>query len=308
MIPNLGVGTGTLTETEAPQGYKIAGPWTVRTVVANDGTISASIDGASKNGRAYVLTNYLKDSKIKNKITKSSTTTEITKKDQAIDYKIHYDVELTDYMGDAKVSVVDKLPYAIIEDQSELDGGVYDADKLTITWEEDWTSINTYVGANKKSFEYNISLVYDGILGTDRELNNEATGHVTLINVDTEPTDETEPGDEEDDEPTPIRIPGRIITKFIEIGTDKEVCKSDNAVGLIGDPYHTRAKECEGYELVKTPEKEDYNFEENDQIVTYYYRKLENPNTADPITIVTSVGSIAFIASFACYRAFHKRR
>ena len=278
-IPGLGVGVGTLTETEAPQGYKIAGPWTVRTVVADDGTISASIDGASKNGSAYVLTNYLKDSKIKNKITKSSATTEITKKDQAIDYKIHYDVELTDYMGDAKVSVVDKLPHAIIEDQSELDGGVYDADKLTITWEEDWTSINTYVGANKKSFEYNISLVYDGILGTDRELNNEATGHVTLIDVETEPTNETEPGDEEDDEPTPIRIPGRIITKFIEIGTDKEVCKSDNAVGLIGDPYHTRAKECEGYELVKSPDKEDYNFEENDQIVTYYYRKLENPNT-----------------------------
>lgn len=308
VIPNLGVGTGTLTETEAPQGYKIAGPWTVRTVVADDGTISASIDGASKNGSAYVLTNYLKDSKIKNKITKSSATTEITKKDQAIDYKIHYDVELTDYMGDAKVSVVDKLPHAIIEDQSELDGGVYDADKLTITWEEDWTSINTYVGANKKSFEYNISLVYDGILGTDRELNNEATGHVTLIDVETEPTNETEPGDEEDDEPTPIRIPGRIITKFIEIGTDKEVCKSDNAVGLIGDPYHTRAKECKDYELVKSPDKEDYNFEENDQIVTYYYRKLENPNTADPITIVASVGLIAFIASFACYRAFHKRR
>jgi len=308
VIPNLGVGTGTLTETEAPQGYKAAGPWTVRTAVANDGTISASIDGASKNGSAYVLTNYLKDSKIKNKITKSSTTTEITKKDQAVDYKIKYDVELTDYMGDAKVKIVDKLPHPIVEDQSELDGGVYDAENLTITWEEDWVDINTYASANTKSFEHNISLVYDGILGTDRELNNEATGHVTLVNVDAEPTNETEPGDEEDDEPTPIRIPGRIITKFIEIGTDKEVCKSDNAVGLIGDPYHTRAKECKDYELVKSPENEDYNFEENDQIVTYYYRKLENPNTADPITIVTSVGLIAFIASFACYRAFHKRR
>ena len=211
-------------------------------------------------------------------------------------------------MGDAKVKIVDKLPHPIVEDQSELDGGVYDAENLTITWEEDWVDINTYASANTKSFEHNISLVYDGILGTDRELNNEATGHVTLVNVDAEPTNETEPGDEEDDEPTPIKIPGRIITRFKEKGTDKEVCKNDDAVGLIGDPYQTHAKECEGYELVESPENEDYNFEENDQIVTYYYRKLENPNTADPITILTSVGSIAFIASFACYRAFHKRR
>ena len=314
-IPGLGVGVGTLTETEAPQGYKAAGPWTVRTTVAADGTISASIDNATKNGQAFILTNYLKDSKIKNKITKSSTTTEITKKDQAIDYKIKYDVELTDYMGDAKVKIVDKLPHPIVEDQSELDGGVYDVENLTITWEEDWVDINTYVGANTKSFEHNISLVYDGILGTDRELNNEATGEVTLKNVDTEPTNETEPGDEEDDVPTPIKIPGRIITHFKEKGTDKEVCKNDDAVGLIGDPYQTHAKECEGYELVESPEKEDYNFEEEDQIVTYYYRKLpkknggiENPNTADNAKVFMVASVIIAPALIGGIIRFSKRR
>ena len=60
-----------------------------------------------------------------------------------MDYRLHFTAKIEDYIGSGKVKIVDTLPYKIDESNSNLNGGVYDEDTLTITWEEELPHINT---------------------------------------------------------------------------------------------------------------------------------------------------------------------
>ena len=310
-LAELGVGSMSLVEREAPEGYKIGGPWMVDVVVGNNGAISASVADVTLKDGFYEIKNDLNDSSMKNKIVKGSATTEMTDKGQSIDYKITYNVELTDYIGKAIVKVVDSLPYPIVSEQSQLDGGIYDASARTITWEKEWDNINTYRGENTKTFEFNISVVYDGVASTDRELKNEAIGETTLVDVEAAVADNTEPGDYEDDELMPIKIPGQIIVHYVEDETNKVVCSEVNASGLVGDAYRTRVKECTGYKLMRKPSSEDYTFGDAVQHVYYYYVKLPddlNPNTVDMIDVVVILSIPAFLGGISVFMYSKQRR
>lgn len=309
-LTELGSGRFTLTETLAPIGYKISGPWTVVSEVAADGSISARIDGvtAETNG-SYTLKDDLNDSSVNSKITKSSTTSEITAKDQNVDYKITYEVEVEDYMGDAKIQVVDHLPLPIIEDESELADGVYDPDELTITWDEDWTSINTYTGESSHTFEYEISLKYDGIVATDRNLHNEVTGSIMLLDTETETTDKSESGSNEDEADTPVKIPGRIRRRFVDKETGEPVCDDLISSDLVGEEFMSEPIVCEGWELVEGPDHDDYVFEEDEQEIIYRYRKVKNPNTAaDNLKTVSASGAVVFTVATGLVWFARRRR
>ena len=67
----------------------------------------------------------LKDPIIDDEIEKTSSTLEITNKDQAIPYTIEYNTTITDYRGNATVTIVDYLPYEIDEGLSNISGGTY---------------------------------------------------------------------------------------------------------------------------------------------------------------------------------------
>ncbi len=131
-----------------------------------------------------VVTYYykLKDPTIEqSKIDKNSTLAKVTEKDQAVPYTITYSANVDIYIGDAEVTIVDYLPYEIVEESSSLDGGSYDANSKTITWTESITGINTFTNTNNQiNITKNISLVYKDLDVTQQNVSNRVTGTINL--------------------------------------------------------------------------------------------------------------------------------
>ena len=151
----------------------------------------------------------LKDPIIDDEIEKTSSTLEITNKDQAIPYTIEYNATITDYRGNATVTIVDYLPYEIDEGLSNISGGIYNRIEKTITWTEEITDIDTYgevvegtssgtTGDStedlKASKEINITkeieLVYVNMDVTQETVENRATGTIGLDTPEKEETTE----------------------------------------------------------------------------------------------------------------------
>lgn len=51
-------------------------------------------------------------------------TNKVTKSTDKVSYQINYSTVFTDYIGDATIKIVDRLPYKIDVESSNLDGGV----------------------------------------------------------------------------------------------------------------------------------------------------------------------------------------
>ena len=96
-----------------------------------------------------------------------------------ITYDIVYKATLEDYIGEAEVTIVDKLPYQIVVDSSELAGGTYDATGKTITWTETIKDINSYKNKNNEiTINKTIKVVYTGINQGTTNIKNVVTGKI----------------------------------------------------------------------------------------------------------------------------------
>ena len=127
--------------------------------------------------------------------TKDGTTT-ITSKDEELTYTISYSSVVKNYKGNATLTIVDTLPYAIDTTKSDLQGGNYDANAKTITWTEIIEGIDTYANGEKKiEVSKTIKVVYVGMDVTSGTFKNTAQG--TLKFDETGKEDPTEPVEEE---------------------------------------------------------------------------------------------------------------
>ena len=96
-----------------------------------------------------------------------------------ITYDIVYKATLEDYIGEAEVTIVDKLQYQIVVDSSELAGGTYDATGKTITWTETIKDINSYENKNNEiTINKTIKVVYTGINQGTTNIKNVVTGKI----------------------------------------------------------------------------------------------------------------------------------
>ena len=88
----------------------------------------------------------LKQAGIEQNIDKTGSPDTVTEEEQKVTYNITYTGNITDYIGNAKVTIVDTLPFSIdtSADKSNLNGGSYDAGQNTITWEETIEDIDTF--------------------------------------------------------------------------------------------------------------------------------------------------------------------
>ena len=94
--------------------------------VKSQGTTSGKI----QEGTTEVIYYYkIKQAGIEQKITKQGTPGTITEEDQKVTYNITYTANITDYIGNASVTIVDTLPFSIDTStgKSNLNGGRYDA-------------------------------------------------------------------------------------------------------------------------------------------------------------------------------------
>ena len=79
---------------------------------------------------------------------KEEETVVLRKENGEITYNIKYTATIKDYIGNAKIKIVDTLPEGIDTDKSELAEGIYNSSAHTITWIEEIEGIDTFERAN----------------------------------------------------------------------------------------------------------------------------------------------------------------
>ena len=149
-------------------------------LVAEPTNATGTINKYDANNPQEVIYYYkLKTPSIKDQsITKNGTST-IDNLDDEITYNISYSAEINDYQGNAKVKLVDTLPYQIDTSKSNLADGSYDATSNTITWKEEIRDINSFENKNNEiTINKTIKVVYTGISKDTTSINNEVTGQI----------------------------------------------------------------------------------------------------------------------------------
>ena len=184
--------------------------------------------------------------------------------DSQFNYTIKYNVTINDYIGEATTTIVDTLPYEIDETKSNLNGGIYDKENKTITW-----IIKTNIDENNNTIEFNktIEVIYIDI--DNPIVSNNVTGQTVFGNTTTN-------GNE--DETTTIVDTGKVIARYIEKDTNKELQPSIEQNGLVGTSYETKAGDTStgnlyGYKLVKIEGNETGKIVKGTTYVTYIYEK-----------------------------------
>ena len=203
-----------------------------------------------------------KDPKLETSVSKTGTK-EITRKDAEVGYKLNYKAVIKDYIGDAKVTYIDKLPYEIDEEKSDISGGKYNKETKTIIWEETYEKINM---KKEITFTKEIKVVYIGIEDTDRIMTNEIETTIKLDNKENTVTSDYD---------TDIKIPGEIVIHYYDKETKEKLVKDIETTDLIGNQYVSEEKEFEGYKLVSKPESNVHIYKEKKQEFSYEYEKIK---------------------------------
>ena len=184
-------------------------------------------------------------------ITKTGTET-IYRSSDKVNYRINYKAEIKDYIGKAKIEIVDYLPYHIDETQSDLKGGEYSAENKTITWTFDDIDVDTIVNGDceiEKNFI--IDVVFTDIDLSKASMINDVKGKLTLKNK----VDEVE-----DDTPTEIDVKSGVIVHHYIENTVIQLAPDDKIQDQkVGTEYTTNvsSKVPKNYEVVSVVTEDD---------------------------------------------------
>lgn len=207
-------------------------------------------------------------------ITKQSTKNKITSSSELIDYQVSYRASISNYVGIAKVIVVDTLPYEIDEANSNIDGAVYDNDRRTLTWEESYAGINTYTDGNYiVNINKNLLLSFKNIDKTAETLENDIKGTIKLYDGSREINDEVT-----SEKDIPQEIKGKVIVKYLDKDTREEISTKVEHTDKVNVDFDisTDKKQIPGYELVAEPDTVTGKYTEEDQEFIYEYSKIVN--------------------------------
>ena len=227
-------------------------------------------ESSTKLLSGIVDTNYIeiifyykkKDPTIDENLEKTGTTI-ITKKNDKVKYNLSYKGKIKDYIGQATLTIIDKLPYEIDEKKSDLSNGIYNNKEKTITWIINYDEINI---EKEITFTKNITLVYIGIKDTDRIMTNIIESQIKLDNKNNTIIKDFN---------TDIKIPGKIIVHYYDIETKEKLTKDIEKTDLIGNEFITEEKIFEGYKLVNKPKTNYQIYKEQPQEFNYEYEKIK---------------------------------
>ena len=198
----------------------------------------------------------------------TSDTESINSRGQTVDYKITYTGEIDKFIGDGKVIITDRLPYSISTEEGkiELDGGIYNAQDGTITWEENYDAIDTNSnGKFEISITKNIRVTYLDVDINQDEVDNVVTANILLD--DEKIVDDVTANKE-------ISIAkGNVIVKYLDKATDDELIAQEQIINFVGTNYSTESKNISGYTLIEEPENKDGTISSGTTEVIYYYGK-----------------------------------
>ena len=214
----------------------------------------------------------------------------VIKVGEEIEYEVKYEVKIEDYIGKATIKVKAELPKGtkIDLDKSDLNGGRYEEAINTITWTKEVENIDTFVnGAYAETITKNIKIVYAENY-TLEDANLKITGNIITYYPDDYPEKggETLPDNNQNENPEDKM--GKVIVRYVDVETEEGAYEYE-ITGKIGEPYETKEKEIKYYVLVRSEGNTKGEITEQQQVVTYYYRKLNFnigiEKTIDTITL-----------------------
>lgn len=104
-------------------------------------------------------------------------------------YTINYSAHIEDYSGEAIVTLVCKLPYSIDQATSRLDGGIYNEENKTITWNKHY-DISTYTDGGDIIDTHDLEVVFTNVI-PGRSLLVTAEGLIALSDKNSFSADST---------------------------------------------------------------------------------------------------------------------
>ena len=205
------------------------------------------------------------------KVEKTSTLEKITDANQEIPYSIKYSGKIDKYIGTAKVTIIDKLPFEIDESKSDIGDGIYDSVNKTITFIENINGIDTYKnGVKDVNIIRNIKVVYKDLKITPeaKDVNNQVS-----VNIDLKDTNKKI--DENGGKKIPTDLTSKVIVKYIVPGDNGKVSEDKVIEGKVGEEYHTTPPNNvdNDYELIKVDGDPDGIITQEPKTISYIYKK-----------------------------------
>ena len=205
------------------------------------------------------------------KVEKTSTLEKITDANQEIPYSIKYSGKIDKYIGTAKVTIIDKLPFEIDEAKSDIGDGIYDSVNKTITFIENINGIDTYKdGVKDVNFIKNIKVVYKDLKITPeaKDVNNQVS-----VNIDLKDTNKKI--DENGGKKIPTDLTSKVTVKYIVPGDNGKVSEDKVIKGKVGEEYHTTPPDNvdNDYELIKVDGDPDGIITQEPKTISYIYKK-----------------------------------
>lgn len=226
----------------------------------------------------YINTNFNNTTETISKVT---NTEKVTSSSQKVSYKVTYNTSINNVRKGDKVvvTITDTLPGSIIENESTLNGGVYNSTDNTITWTYTY-NINEYQNIYRVSKEISYTVKYENYLSFNgNTLVNTANGYTTVSH---EGLDNKVTEGKEDTATVPVEIKGIVTATY---KTDKGITLHTDVTttDLVGKEYTTEQKTFFGYTLKEIPTNKNGTYTKEDIIVNYVYTKntgnIENPYT-----------------------------
>ena len=205
------------------------------------------------------------------KVEKTSTLEKITDANQEIPYSIKYIGKIDKYIGTAKATIIDKLPFEIDESKSDIGDGIYDSVNKTITFIENINGIDTYKdGVKDVNIIRNIKVVYKDLKITPdaKDVNNQVS-----VNIDLKDTNKKI--DENGGKKIPTDLTSKVIVKYIVPGDNGKVSEDKIIEGKVGKEYHTTPPDNvdNDYELIKVDGDPDGIITQEPKTISYIYKK-----------------------------------
>ena len=229
------------------------------------------------------------ESTIKTELKKDENGNYIIKEGKEIEYKIEYETKIENYIGKAKIEITAKLAKGINAEKSDLAGGIYDSQTNTIKWTKEIENIDTFENGNyTEKIKKEITIVYkEDITITDKKDIEIKVEGKTITYYPEGYLDKG--GQENQNIKEPEKKTGKIIVKYIDQDTNKEITNNYEITGNIGEEYQTEKKEIPYYKYEKDSKNTKGTITEEDIEVTYYYKKLNFnfriENTISSITL-----------------------
>ena len=180
-------------------------------------------------------------------------------------YTIKYNAVITDYVGDATITIIDELPYKLDLSKSVFNKNVwtYDEETLTLTYTKKYNVTEKLV----IDFNEELSLYYIGI--DTNEVYNGVVSNLTYGEVTK---------DSDNGVFTKVNE-GNVVVRYVTIKDNSYESLTDNITlnGLVGTTYVTNEKTFDNYVLVETIGEVEGEFALEDKEVIYVYKLKELP-------------------------------